>query len=74
MVPPVESGMVELDGVAGLSSVEDDELPVPEIVIVLLKVYVSVPVMVVMPGTVKVRVSVVVVCDVIVADGPRGEV
>jgi hypothetical protein len=70
VVSPVESGM---DGVAGLPSVEE-ELPVPEIVMVVFRVYVSVPVMVVIPGTVYVRVPVLVVCEVIVAVGPSGEV
>jgi hypothetical protein len=70
VVSPVERGT---EGVAGLPSVEE-ELPVPEIVMVVLKVYVSVPVMVVMPGTVYVRVPVLVVCEVIVAVGPSGEV
>jgi len=68
---PVESGM---EGVAGPTSVEEDGLPVPEIVIVVFKVKVSVPVRVVRPGMVKVRVPVLVVCDVIVAVGPTGEV
>ena len=68
---PVESGM---EGVAGPTSVEEDGLPVPDIVIVVFKVNVSVPVRVVRPGIVKVRVPVLVVCDVIVAVGPTGEV
>jgi hypothetical protein len=41
---------------------------------VVFRVYVSVPVIVVMPGTVYVRVPVLVVCEVIVAVGPSGEV
>ena len=66
--------MEEVDGVAGPTSVEEDELPVPEIVMVVFKVNVSIPVMVVRPGTVKVVVLVLVVCDVIVAVGLTGEV
>lgn len=48
---PVDSGM---DGEAGPTSVEEDELP--------------------LPVTVKVRVPVLVVCDVVVPVGPTGEV
>lgn len=66
---PVESGM---DGVAGPTSVE--ELPLPEIVMVVFRVKVSVPVRVVRPGTVRVKVPVLVVCDVVTAVGPTGEV
>jgi hypothetical protein len=69
VVSPVESGM---DGVAGLPSVKE-ELPVPEMVMAGFRVYVSVPVIVAMPGTVKVRVPVLVVCET-VAVGPSGEV
>jgi hypothetical protein len=35
-VTPVESGMEEVDGVAGPTSVEEDELSVPMMVTVLL--------------------------------------
>jgi hypothetical protein len=69
VVCPVESGM---EGAAGLPSVEE-ELPVPEIVMVVFRVYVSVPVIVVIPGTVKVKVSVLVVSET-AAVGPSGEV
>jgi len=66
--------MEEVDGVAGPTSVEEDELPESVTVTVVFRVLVSVAVMVVRPGTVKVRVSVMIVCDVIVAVGPTGEV
>jgi hypothetical protein len=61
-----------MEGAAGLPSVEE-ELPVPEIVMVVFRVYVSVPVIVVIPGTVKVKVSVLVVSET-AAVGPSGEV
>jgi hypothetical protein len=68
---PVDSGM---DGVAGPTSVEEDGLPLPVTVMVVFKVKVSVPVMVVRPGIVTVRVPVLVVCDVNVPVEPTGEV
>lgn len=68
---PVDRGM---DGVAGPTSVEEDGLPLPVTVMVVFKVKVSVPVMVVRPGIVIVRVPVLVVCDVNVPVGPTGEV
>ena len=70
----MESGMEEVNGVVGPTSVEEDELPESVTVTVVFRVLVSVAVMVVRPGTVKVRVSVIIVCDVIVAVGPTGEV
>lgn len=66
---PVESG---IEDVAGPTSVE--ELPLPEIVMVVSKVKVSVPVMVLMPGIFTVKVPVLVVCDVVTAVGLTGEV
>ena len=71
---PVESEMEEVDGVAGPTSVEEDKPPVPVTVMVVFRMSVSVAVMVVRPGTVKVVVPVLVLCDVIVAVGPTGEV
>ena len=54
VVLEVDSGMEEVDGETGLSPVEEDELPVPGIVIDELEYVVCVPVVVIVLGTVKV--------------------
>lgn len=54
VVLPVECGTEEVDGETGLSSVEEDELPVPGSVMVELEYVVCVPVMVIVLGTVNV--------------------
>lgn len=75
MLPPVERGIEDADGDTGLPSVEEGELPepVPEIVRVMFRVNVSTTVRVVMPGTVKVVVPVLVETEVMIVEGPVGE-